>query len=104
MLSAVKSGAVAHLREMGEGDLLQAHALSCAEQWPHRLEDWQFLLRHGVGVVAERDGKIVGTTMGWPCGPRTATMGMVIVSQACRGEGLGRKLMAVSAPSWAPAV
>jgi len=81
------------LRDMTPTDLAASHALSSEAQWPHRLEDWDLMLSVGFGVVAERDGKIVGTTMAWPYGPDAATLGMVIVSQASRGGGVGRKLM-----------
>jgi predicted N-acetyltransferase YhbS len=81
------------LREMTRDDLAAAHALSTEAQWPHRIEDWELMLSVGFGVVAERDGEIVGTTMAWPYGADAATLGMVIVSRACRGAGLGRQLM-----------
>ncbi|HYE48784.1 MAG TPA: GNAT family N-acetyltransferase [Azospirillaceae bacterium] len=81
------------LREMAKDDIAQAHELSRALQWPHRPEDWEFLLQHGSGVVAERDGEVVGTAMGWPYGADAATLGMVIVSHTCQGAGVGRKLM-----------
>ena len=81
------------LRDMTQADLPAAHALSTEAEWPHRLEDWELMLRVGFGVVAERDGQVIGTTMGWLYGPDAATVGMVIVSQACRGEGVGRQLM-----------
>jgi len=81
------------LRDMTPEDLAASQALSSEAQWPHRLEDWDLMLSVGFGVVAERDGRIVGTTMAWPYGADAATLGMVIVSQACRGEGVGRKLM-----------
>ncbi|TAK99151.1 MAG: N-acetyltransferase [Rhodospirillaceae bacterium] len=88
-----RSKTAVRLRDMVVGDLVQAHVLSRAAQWPHRLEDWQFLLQLGQGVVAEQDGAIVGTAMGWPFGPHAATLGMVIVSPECQGGGVGRKLM-----------
>jgi predicted N-acetyltransferase YhbS len=81
------------LRDMTPADLMAAHALSSEAQWPHRLEDWELMLSVGFGVVAELDGQIVGTTMGWPYGLDAATLGMVIVSRASRGGGIGRKLM-----------
>jgi predicted N-acetyltransferase YhbS len=81
------------LREMTPQDLAAAHALSREAKWPHRLEDWDLMLRVGEGVVAEHDGKIVGTVMGFAHGPQIATLGMVIVSPECRGAGIGRKLM-----------
>jgi predicted N-acetyltransferase YhbS len=81
------------LRDMTSADLAAAHALSRQAQWPHRLEDWDLMLRIGLGVVAERDGVVVGTTLAWPYGEDAATLGMVIVAPECRGAGVGRKLM-----------
>lgn len=82
------------LRAMTEGDLEQAHALSRELNWPHRLEDWQFFLEFGQGVVAEREGAILGTAMCWLFGPAAGTLGMVIVAPAAQGLGIGRRLMA----------
>lgn len=84
---------VVRLRAMNPDDLPQAHALSRELNWPHLLEDWTFFLEIGQGVVAERDGAVVGTAMCWPFGPEVATLGMVIVSPTCQGAGIGRKLM-----------
>ncbi|PTQ12701.1 GNAT family N-acetyltransferase [Sphingomonas oleivorans] len=81
------------LRAMTSADLAAAQALSKAEQWPHRLEDWEMLLALGDGVVAVEGDTVVGTTMWWPCGPKAATIGMVIVSRDHRGAGIGRMLM-----------
>ena len=81
------------LREMTPQDLDGAHALSREARWPHRVEDWELMLRVGQGLVAERSGEVVGTVMGWPHGPDLATLGMVIVGERCRGAGVGRKLM-----------
>lgn len=88
-----RSKHVVRLRNMTIGDLAPAHALSRAAKWPHRLEDWQFLLNLGQGVVAEQGGAIVGIAMGWPFGPDAASLGMVLVSPECQGSGVGRKLM-----------
>ncbi|WP_145622076.1 GNAT family N-acetyltransferase [Nitrospirillum viridazoti] len=81
------------LRDMTADDLPQAHALSRKLQWPHRIEDWDFMLRAGTGIVAEENGAIVGTIMGWPYGPEVATLGMVIVAEEKQGAGIGRQLM-----------
>ena len=81
------------LRPMTQDDLAAAHLLSRECQWPHRLDDWQFTLALGQGVVAERGGTLVGTAMWWPYGDKAASLGMVIVSQSCRGSGIGRRLM-----------
>lgn len=84
------------LRQMSKDDLPAALRLSQEAQWPHRLEDWHFVLRLGSGIVAERDGAVVGTAMCWPFGADVATLGMVIVSDAHRGAGIGRRLMEAS--------
>lgn len=81
------------LRPFRASDLEAAHALSAELHWPHRLEDWQFALAHGTGVVAERDGCVVGTALRWLCGTDRATLGLVIVSPALQGQGIGRRLM-----------
>lgn len=81
------------LRAMTQADLEQAHALSRELNWPHRLEDWQFFLEFGQGVVAERDGEVIGTAMCWLFGERAGTLGMVIVAPAAQGLGIGRRLM-----------
>jgi predicted N-acetyltransferase YhbS len=81
------------LRDMTAQDLPAALLLSREAKWPHRLEDLDLMLQVGEGLVAERDGQVVGTIMAWRYGPQVATLGMVIVSRACRGAGLGRRLM-----------
>ena len=81
------------LRAMTLRDVASLHVLAKAEQWPHRAEDLADMLAVGTGTVAELDGEIVGTTMWWRAGPRTATLGMVIVSRRHRGAGLGRIIM-----------
>lgn len=85
--------ATALLRRMTEADLDAAYALSEEQKWPHRPEDWAMLQALGQGYVIEDDGKVVGTAMSWPFGDNAATVGMVIVSPACQGRGLGRALM-----------
>ena len=81
------------LRPLSSADLPAAHALSEEVRWPHRLTDWQFAFGFGEGLVAERDGDIVGTALGWRWGPRHATVGMVIVAQRCQGRRIGQRLM-----------
>jgi GNAT superfamily N-acetyltransferase len=76
-----------------EKHLPQAHALSVAVGWPHRLEDWRFGLGLGHGLAAVAGDKLRGTVMWWPFGDRHATLGMVIVDPALQGRGLGRRLM-----------
>ena len=68
--------------------------LSLQAGWPHRLEDWQMALAISEGFVAvEGDGKVAGTILLTPYGEDCATINMVIVDEAMRGRGLGRRLM-----------
>lgn len=83
------------IRPMGEADIEAAHALSVEVQWPHRQEDWRFVVALGEGFVAERDGQIVGTALRWKWGDRQATLGMVIVAPQLQGRRIGQRLIQV---------
>ncbi|MEP7296480.1 MAG: GNAT family N-acetyltransferase [Burkholderiales bacterium] len=81
------------LRTLQAADLEAAHALSLRVHWPHRLADWQFNFEFGSGVVAERDGELVGTAQYWLWGDTHATLGLVIVDPRCQGRRIGYRLM-----------
>jgi predicted GNAT family N-acyltransferase len=81
------------LRAMSEDDLPSAVELSMEQSWPHREEDWQLLFEAGEGVVVERNGRIVGCTLAWRYGEDHASLGMIIVQEAERGKGLGRRMI-----------
>jgi len=81
------------LRRMTEADLPAAHALSDGLRWPHRLSDWAQAWAHAEGLVAERDGRVVGTALRFVWGPQHATLGLVIVDPACQGRRIGHRLM-----------
>lgn len=81
------------LRPMTAADLPQAQALSAELRWPHRPVDWAHVFAYSQGLVAERDGKIVGTAQRWLWGDHHATIGLVIVSPACQGRRIGHRLM-----------
>lgn len=80
-------------RKMTRGDLPAAHALTDELRWPHRPADWEQAFRHADGVVAERDGQVVGHALRWRWGPRHATIGLVVVAPACQGRRIGHRLM-----------
>jgi GNAT superfamily N-acetyltransferase len=73
--------------------LEDAHVLSKAVGWPHRLEDWKFIMQLGSGIAAIEDGRLRGTGCWWPQGDAFATVGMIIVSPELQGRGIGRVLM-----------
>lgn len=81
------------LRPFEPSDLPAAHTLSSTLHWPHRIEDWHFALSLGRGVVAERDGKVLGTALSWQFGSNHATIGMVIVAPELQGQRIGNRMM-----------
>jgi len=81
------------LRTMTPADLPAAHALTDELRWPHRPADWEHVLRHGEGLVAERDGRVVATALRFRWGPRHATLGLIVVTAACQGRRIGHRLM-----------
>jgi len=89
--SPARDGVV--LRPMQASDLEPAHALSLRVHWPHRLADWHFAFQFGSGLVAERDGELVGTALHWRWGAQHATVGLVIVDPRCQGRHIGHRLM-----------
>ncbi|MBW0450759.1 GNAT family N-acetyltransferase [Paraburkholderia phenoliruptrix] len=74
-------------------DVAAAHALTVELKWPHRPDDWKFVAQLGTGFVAEDASGVIGTALCWKYGRDRASLGMVIVSPARQGHGIGRKLM-----------
>ena len=71
----------------------QATVLSQAENWPHRLQDWQMLTTLSQGRAALRDGVVIGTALRIDYGLDVSLLNMIIVRQSERGQGIGCKLM-----------
>jgi len=78
---------------MHAGDLAAGQAMTAALGWPHRAADWEQAFRLGEGRVAVHRGEVVGTAMRWRWGPRHATLGLIVVSPAWQGRGVGRRLV-----------
>ena len=81
------------LRPMVETDLPAVFELSQQVQWPHRLEDWQQAWELGGGVIAEASGEVAGCALRWLWGEHRATLGLVIVAEQHRGQGIARAMM-----------
>lgn len=91
--NAVLSDDGVWLRPMTQEDIPHAHALSDQMRWPHRPVDWEQVFAHGEGLVAVRDDTIIGTALRWRWGDHHATIGLVIVTPACRGRRIGHRLL-----------
>ncbi|MDN7184247.1 GNAT family N-acetyltransferase [Caballeronia sp. SEWSISQ10-4 2] len=74
-------------------DIAAAHALTVELKWPHRVDDWRFVVQAGAGFVAQTPEGVIGTALYWTYGAERASLGMVIVSPAWQGRGIGKKLM-----------
>lgn len=86
------------LRSIEENDLGNCHRLSLRFKWPHRLEDWRFLLEMGQGYLLEHTAPdaplpIVGSVVCTTYGERHAVIGMLLVQAELQRRGLGRRLM-----------
>lgn len=84
------------IRPLLPEDLPQAHGLTAAIRWPHRLEDWQFGLALGEGFAISEGGRLLGTAIVWPFGPAHGCFGMLVVAADQQGRGLGARLMATA--------
>ncbi|OUM04919.1 GNAT family N-acetyltransferase [Pseudomonas syringae] len=88
-------------RPMTAADVGNAHELSIALKWPHRLEDWAMLQRVAQGFVAVHNGRVIGSAFACHQGA-FSTIGLVIVSDDYQGKGIGRKLMELALGSVPP--
>jgi GNAT superfamily N-acetyltransferase len=83
-------------------DAAAAAALSAAFGWPHREADWDLFLRLGQGVAWRDDGGLGGTAMWFSLDAGHASIGLVQVSPALQGRGIGRRLMRAVMDAAAP--
>jgi predicted N-acetyltransferase YhbS len=81
------------IRAMTAADVSHAQALTASFGWPHRQEDWALMQALGRGVVAEQQGRLVGTALCWRYGADWATLGLIGVYGEMQGHGIGRRLL-----------
>jgi GNAT superfamily N-acetyltransferase len=83
------------IRTMTINDLDQALGLSIVEGWNQTEKDWRLLLENteNVCIVAEKDGRIIGTATALTHSGKVAWIGMVLVDKSSRGHGAGKMLM-----------
>ena len=83
------------LRAMSKGDIAEGLRLSGAAGWNQQEEDWRFLLLRNPGrfVVAQRDGRLVGTGGAVCYGTTLAWVCMILVDPDRRGHGVGTRIM-----------
>ena len=82
------------LRRLQVSDLADCLRLTQVERWSHRMEDWEFAHRLGLGWAAcNAEGKLLGTASWWAYGERFATVGLVLVDQNYQGHGIGRSCL-----------
>ncbi|GGF20489.1 N-acetyltransferase [Aliidongia dinghuensis] len=75
-------------------ELERLHALSISVGWPHRAEDWRFVLELGKGIVAlDEIGRVIGSAMWFTHGADFATIGMVITLPRLQTNGTAQWLM-----------
>jgi GNAT superfamily N-acetyltransferase len=82
-------------RPMIISDIDQALGLSVEEGWNQTEKDWKLMLENpdNVCIVAEKDGRIVGTATALNHSGKIAWIGMVLVDKPLRGLGAGKMLM-----------
>lgn len=86
------------LRTITTEDLSACHRLSLQFKWPHRLDDWQFLLQMGQGYLLENSApeaplRVVGSVVCTTFGQSHAVIGMLLVQAELQRRGLGRRIM-----------
>ena len=83
------------LREMHVGDIPGAIKLSRAEGWNQTENDWKFLIENlkNICLLAECEKNIVGTTTAINYSNQIAWIGMVLVDEQYRGQGISKMLL-----------
>ena len=92
------SAAAVQLRRVHPDELQQVHLLLSANGWAHRITSLAKLTSlvgaSQIAEVAVLDGQVVGFVRGLSDGQSNGYLSMVVVADAHRGKGIGRRLVA----------
>lgn len=83
------------IREMRPGDITGAMKLSTAEGWNQTENDWRFLVENlqNTCIVAECSNTIIATATALNYSGIVAWIGMMLVAEEFRGQGVGNSLL-----------
>lgn len=79
------------LRPFLPADIPAGRAMTAAEGWPHRVEDWAAHLARSCGVAIGPEGAPLACALVTSLGDRVASLSYVLVRADARGRGLGRR-------------
>lgn len=79
-------------RPFVRADVPAAQRLSLEAGWPHRVEDWEFVLSLGSGWAVDDSLGLAACLLIWRHGSRHASLGMVLVARRLQRRGVGRML------------
>lgn len=79
-------------RAFVRADIPAAQRLSLEAGWPHRVEDWEFVLSLGFGLAVEDSLGLAACLLAFRHGSRHASVGMVLVARRLQRQGIGRRL------------
>lgn len=85
----------AEIRKMLKSDIPDLLALKNSENWNQTSDDWDLLIgyKDSINLVAELDGKIVGSVTAINYSNKVAWIGMMLVYKEYRGRGISKQLM-----------
>jgi predicted N-acetyltransferase YhbS len=83
------------IRVLNESDVAAATALANVEGWNQTSQDWRLILRHSAGgsFMASLGGRMIGTVSTVKYAAALGWIGMLVVVEKHRGQGVGRSLM-----------
>src|SRR5581483_5110798 len=84
-----------HIRVMNDADIPAAMRLKDSAGWNQTISDWRFFLESSPQgcFAAEIEGELIGTSATATYESKLAWIGMIIVDERFRGQGIGKALL-----------